>query len=77
MNSPVAVRRADSVKGGDGIEQMAVGQDWVCFDVAKEYEGEEGEVIWPHRQKKNSMEKRLMQGKTGCKRRRGISATTI
>ena len=30
-------------------EQMGVGEDWVCFDVEKEYVGEKDEVIWPHR----------------------------
>ena len=34
---------------GEGNEQMGVGEDWVCFDVEKEYVGEEDEVIWPHR----------------------------
>ena len=43
-------------------EQMGVGQDWVCFDVEKEYGGGEDEVLWPHR-KKNSIEKRLIQRK--------------
>ena len=52
MNSPVAVRPPDGVKGGDEIEYIAVGQDWVCVDVAKEYGGEEDDVIWPHLQKK-------------------------
>ena len=33
-------------------EQMGVGQDGVCFDVEKEYDGEENGVIWPHRPKK-------------------------
>ena len=28
---------------------MGVGEDWVCFDVDKEYVGEEDEVIRPHR----------------------------
>ena len=34
--------------GGEEKEQMGVGQDWVCFDVEKEYGGEEDEVLWPH-----------------------------
>ena len=46
-----------------------------CFDVEKEYVGEEDEVIWPHRPK-YGMEKRLMQGKMECKRRRCIPAPT-
>ena len=28
---------------------MGVDQDWVCFDVEKEYVGEGDEVLWPHR----------------------------
>ena len=28
------------------IEQINVGQDWVSFDVEKEYGGEEDEVLW-------------------------------
>ena len=52
MNSPLAVRRADGVKGGDEIEQMVVSQDLVYFDVEREFEGEEYDVIWPHRQQK-------------------------
>ena len=27
---------------------MGVGEDRVCFDVEKEYVGEEDEVLWPH-----------------------------
>ena len=34
---------------GEEHEQMGVGEDLVCFDVEKEYGGEEDEVIWPHR----------------------------
>ena len=34
---------------GEENEQMGVGEDWVCFDVDKEYGGEEDEVLWPHR----------------------------
>ena len=34
---------------GEENEQMCVGEDWVCFDVEKEYGGEEDEVLWPHR----------------------------
>ena len=33
---------------GEENEQMSVGEDWVCFDVVKEYGGEEDDVIWPH-----------------------------
>ena len=36
---------------------MGVGEDWVCFDVEKEYVGEEGEVIWPHRPEERYGEK--------------------
>ena len=31
--------------------KMGVGQDWVCFEVAKEYDGEADEVHRPHRPK--------------------------
>ena len=48
---------------------MGVGQDWFCYDVEKEYVGEEDEVLWPHLPKK-SMEKSLIQGKMEGKRRR-------
>ena len=34
---------------GEENEQMGVGEDWVCFDVEKEYGGEEDDVIWSHR----------------------------
>ena len=37
------------VMDGEENEQMGVGEDWVCFDVEKEYVGEEDEVLWPHR----------------------------
>ena len=57
--------------GGEENEQMGVGEDWVCSDVEKEYGGEEDEVLWPL----NGMEKRLMQGKVGGKRRRGRPTT--
>ena len=32
---------------GEENEEMGVGEDWICFDVEKEYGGEEDEVIWP------------------------------
>ena len=34
---------------GEENEQMGVGEDWVCFDVEKEYGGEEDDVLWSHR----------------------------
>ena len=34
---------------GEENEQMGVGEDWVCFDVEKEYAGDEDEVSWPYR----------------------------
>ena len=36
---------------------MGVGEDWVCFDVEKEYGGEEDEVLWPHRPEERYGEK--------------------
>ena len=36
---------------------MAVGEDWVCFDVEEEYVGEEDEVLWPHRPEERYGEK--------------------
>ena len=36
---------AQGVMGGEENEQMGVGEDWVCFDVEKEYDGEEDEVL--------------------------------
>ena len=38
-------------------EQMGVGEDWVCFDVEKEYIGEEDEVLWPYRPEERYGEK--------------------
>ena len=35
--------------GGEENEQMDDGEDLVCFDVEKEYVGEEDVVLWPHR----------------------------
>ena len=34
---------------GEENEHMGAGEDWVCFDVEKEYVGEEDEVIWQQR----------------------------
>ena len=34
---------------GEENEKMCVGEDWVCFDVEKEYGGEDNEFFWPHR----------------------------
>ena len=34
---------------GEENEQMGVGEDCVCFDVVKEYFGEEDDVLWPPR----------------------------
>ena len=42
---------------GEENEQMGVGEDWVCFDVEKEYGGEEDEVLWPHRPEERYGEK--------------------
>ena len=33
------------VMGGEENEQMCVRQDWVCFDVEKEYGGEEDDIM--------------------------------
>ena len=41
---------------------MGVGEDWVCFDVEKEYGREEDEILWSHRPEERYGE-RLMQGK--------------
>ena len=63
----VLSKTAQGVMGGEENEQMGDGQDLVCFHVKKEYGGEEDEVLWPHRPK-NSMVKRLTQGKMEGKR---------
>ena len=42
---------------GEENEQIGVGEDWVCFDVEKEYFGEEDEVLWPHRPQERCGEK--------------------
>ena len=60
---------------GEENEQMGVGEDWVCFDVEKEYVGEEDEVLWPHSPEERygeNTDARKMEGK----RRRGRPATT-
>ena len=36
---------------------MGDGQDWICFDVEKEYGGEEDEVLWTHRTEERYGEK--------------------
>ena len=36
---------------------MGVGEDWVCFNVEKEYVGEEDAVLWPHRPEERYGEK--------------------
>ena len=48
----VLSKTAHGVMGEEENEQMGVGQDWVCLYVEKEYGGEEDEVLWPHRPKK-------------------------
>ena len=50
-------RTAQSVMDGEGNEQIGVGEDWVCFDVEKEYGGEEDVVLWPHRPEERYGEK--------------------
>ena len=64
--------RASWLEGGEENEQMDVGEDWVCFDVEKEYGGEEGEVLWQHRQNKQCrLQKRLIQGEDGRQAAKG------
>ena len=36
-------KTAQDVMDGEENEQMGVGEDWVCFDLEKEYVGEEDE----------------------------------
>ena len=43
---------AQGVMGGEENEQMGVGQVWVCLYVENEFGGEEDEIIWPYRPKK-------------------------
>ena len=69
----VLSKTARGVMGEEENEQMGVGEEWLCFDVEKEYGG--GMRIFGHIVRKNGMEKRLMQGKVGGKRRRGRPAT--
>ena len=45
----VLSKSAQGVMDGEENEQMGAGEDRVCFDVEKEYVGEEDEVLWPHR----------------------------
>ena len=42
---------------GEENEQIGVGEDWFCFDVVREYGGEEDEVLWPHRPEERYGEK--------------------
>ena len=42
---------------GEEHDQMGVGEDWVCFDVEKEYIREEDDVLWPHRPEERYGEK--------------------
>ena len=41
----VLSKTAQGVMGGEENEQMGVGEDWVCFDVEKEYGVEEDGVL--------------------------------
>ena len=66
--------------GGEENEQMGIGQEWVCFDVEKEYGGDEDQVIWTPSKtawKKTATgedERQMTKGQTckdlvpGCKR---------
>ena len=63
------------IMDGEENEQMGAGEDWVCFDVEKEYVGEEDEVLWPHRPEERHGEKTDAREDEG-KRRRGRPATT-
>ena len=56
---------------GEENEQMGVGEDWACFDVDKEYGGEEMR-FFGHIIRKNGMKNRLMQGKMEGKQRPGF-----
>ena len=60
-------KTAQSVMDGEENEEMGVGEDWVCFDVEKEYGGEEDEVLWPS----GRTAWRTVQGKMEGMRRRG------
>ena len=49
-------------RGRRGKRTNGVGEDWVCFDVEKEYVGEEDEVLWPHRPEERNGEKTDARG---------------
>ena len=59
---------------GEENEQMGV-EDWVCFDVEKEYVGEEDEVLWQHRTEERYGEKTDAR-EDGRQAKKGQSATT-
>ena len=50
---------------GEENEQMCVGEDWVYFDVEKEYGGEEDEVLWPRFREKTALKKMTDTGEGG------------
>ena len=39
IQTVVLSKTAQGAMGGEDIEQIDVGQDWVCFDVEKEHGG--------------------------------------
>ena len=43
--------------GEENEHKMGVGADWVCFDVEKEFGGEEDDVLWSHRPEERYGEK--------------------
>ena len=43
---------SNTAQDGDENEQIGVGQDWICFDVEKEYDGTKDDVLLPHSPKK-------------------------
>ena len=60
---------------GEEHEEMGVDKDWVCFDVEKEYGGEEDEVLWPHRPEERYGEK-LDAREDGRQAKKGRPAAT-
>ena len=57
-------------------EQMGVGEDWVCFDVEKEYGGEEDEVLWPHRPGKR-YEEQIDAREDGRQAEKGLTSNDL
>ena len=62
---------------GEENEQMGVGEDWVCFDVYKEYGGEEDEVLWPHHRPEERYEEQIDTREDGRQAEKGQTSNDL